>query len=78
MQMNADEICLRSVFICFFARRDGFSDVGQVDNLRPIGNRPVNNSEFTTRRITNPPQVINLPHIDQNSLRRSRAVPPEA
>jgi hypothetical protein len=27
--------------------------VGQVDNLRPIGNRPVNNSGVDTRRITN-------------------------
>jgi len=36
--------------------------VGQVGNLRPIVNRPVNNSEFSGRRITNPPQVTNLPH----------------
>jgi hypothetical protein len=37
--------------------------VGQVGNLRPIGNRPVNYSEFNARRIANPPQVTNLPHV---------------
>jgi hypothetical protein len=38
------------------------SFVGQVGNLRPIGNRPVSNSGINRRRITNPPQVTNLPH----------------
>jgi hypothetical protein len=38
-------------------------DAGQVGNLRPIGNRPVSNSEINRRRIANPPQVTNLPHI---------------
>jgi hypothetical protein len=38
--------------------------VGQIGNLRPIGNRPVSEySGFHTRRITNPPQVTNLPHM---------------
>ena len=37
--------------------------VGQIDNLRPIGNRPVNNNEaYPNRPITNRPQVTNLPH----------------
>jgi len=34
--------------------------VGQVGNLRPIGNRPDYEG-----RITNPPQVTNLPHTPQ-------------
>ncbi len=29
----------------------------------------------STRRITNPPQVTNLPHMIRINLRRSRAVP---
>src|SRR5258708_6264594 len=41
--------------------------VGQVGNLRPIGNRPVNNSESYTRRITNPPQVTNLPRLKSDA-----------
>jgi hypothetical protein len=36
--------------------------VGQDGILPPIGNRPDNFSGFRTRRITNPPQVTNLPH----------------
>ncbi len=36
--------------------------VGQIDNLRPIGNRPVNNEAYPNRPITNRPQVTNLPH----------------
>jgi len=37
--------------------------VGQDGILRPIGNRPVSNSGINLRRITNPPQVTNLPHM---------------
>jgi len=36
--------------------------VGQIENLRPIGNRPVNNEAYPNRPITNRPQVTNLPH----------------
>jgi hypothetical protein len=43
--------------------------VGQVGNLRPIGNRPVSNSVSNTGRITNPPQVTNLPHTISTNLR---------
>ena len=40
-------------------------DVGQVFNLRPIFNRPVENSDLSSgRRIENPPQIENLPHKD--------------
>lgn len=42
--------------------------VGQVGNLRPIGNRPVEYSANRTGRITNPPQVTNLPHMIIASL----------
>ena len=38
-------------------------DVGQVVNLRPIVNRPDDISLFRRRRIANPPQVNNLPHM---------------
>jgi hypothetical protein len=44
--------------------------------LRPIGNRPYN-FLHRNRRITNPPQVTNLPHMIGINLRRSRTVPPE-
>jgi hypothetical protein len=40
----------------------GIDRVGQIVNLRPIGNRPVNNSEVSDRPIANRPQVTNLPH----------------
>ena len=36
--------------------------MGQVGNLRPIGIRPLNNSEFIYGPITNRPQITNLPH----------------
>jgi hypothetical protein len=36
--------------------------VGQIGNLRPIGNRPVNNEAFPNGPIANRPQVANLPH----------------
>jgi len=36
--------------------------VGQVDNLRRIGNPPGLNPEFTYGPIANRPQVTNLPH----------------
>jgi len=36
--------------------------VGQVGNLRRIGNPPGVNPEITYRPITNRPQVTNLPH----------------
>jgi hypothetical protein len=36
--------------------------VGQIGNLRPIGNRPVNNEAYPNGPITNRPQVTNLPH----------------
>ncbi len=37
--------------------------VGQVGNLRPIGNRPVYKSgQIIYGPITNPPQIANLPH----------------
>jgi hypothetical protein len=42
----------------------GDDDVGQVGNLLPIGNRPVNSEFQLTRRIANPPQVTNLPHTN--------------
>ena len=35
--------------------------VGQIGNLQPIGNRPVNNEAYPNRPITNRPQVTNLP-----------------
>ena len=38
------------------------NSVGQIGNLRPIGNRPVNNEADPNRPITNRPQVTNLPH----------------
>ncbi len=38
-------------------------DVGQDGILRPIGNRPVSNSEFIDGPIANRPQVTNLPYI---------------
>ena len=37
--------------------------VGQVVNLRPIVNRPLAASAKPPRRVTNPPQVDNLPHV---------------
>src|SRR5258708_5582967 len=40
-----------------------FDRVGQIDNLRPIVNRPVNNEALPNGPITNRPQVTNLPHI---------------
>jgi len=64
------------LILCFFARRDdlyGHIHVGQVGNLRPIGNRPYNFLP-QPRRITNPPQVANLPHMIRINLRPSRAV----
>jgi len=39
-----------------------FDRVGQIDNLRPIGNRPVNNEALPNRPISNRPQVTNPPH----------------
>jgi ATP-binding cassette, subfamily B, bacterial len=40
-----------------------FDRVGQIGNLRPIGNRPVNNEALPNGPITNRPQVTNPPHI---------------
>ena len=37
--------------------------VGQDGILRPIGNRPVKIFLIQNRRITNPPQVTNLPYF---------------
>jgi len=37
--------------------------VGQIGNLRPIGNRPVDHDALPNRPIANRPQVTNLPHI---------------
>src|SRR5216684_6823817 len=37
-------------------------NVGQIDNLRPIVNRPVNNEALPNGPIANRPQVSNLPH----------------
>ncbi len=42
--------------------------VGQVGNLRPMGDRPVSNSGSNTRRITNPPQDAILRHIRMSKL----------
>ncbi len=39
--------------------------VGQDGILRPIGNRPYN-FLHSSRRITNPPQVTNLPHMTES------------
>ena len=36
--------------------------VGQIVNLRPIGNRPVNEFGITNAPITNRPHVDNPPH----------------
>ena len=36
--------------------------VGQIVNLRPIGNRPVNEFGIIYGPINNRPQVTNLPH----------------
>jgi len=50
-------------------------DVGQVCNLRPIGNRPPDETDMVAvygtdngrpnRRIANPPQDAILPHINK-------------
>jgi len=37
--------------------------VGQIGNLRPIGNRPIRRCFIIDGPITNRPQVTNLPHI---------------
>ena len=37
--------------------------VGQVVNLRPIVNRPGAACAKAARRVNNPPQVDNLPHV---------------
>ncbi len=54
------------LILCFFARCDdlvqSYYFVGQDGILRPIGNRPYN-FLHSSRRITNPPQVTNLPHM---------------
>jgi 16S rRNA (uracil1498-N3)-methyltransferase len=45
------------------SRRSTLPDVGQVFNLRPIFNRPVEGLDSSPgRRIKNPPQIENLPH----------------
>ena len=36
--------------------------MGQIVNLRPIGNRPVTWNDSRYGPITNRPQVTNLPH----------------
>ena len=36
--------------------------VGQIGNLRRIGNPPAGVVRAAGRRISNPPQVANLPH----------------
>src|SRR5258708_40161970 len=41
--------------------------VGQIVNLRPIGNRPVALDALLDGPITNRPQVANLPHITQTT-----------
>jgi len=43
-------------------------NVGQVGNLRRIGNPPVNDSGINLRPITNRPQVTNLPHTKMVKL----------
>src|SRR5258708_28609012 len=40
--------------------------VGQIVNLRPIGNRPVNTSEFMNGPLTNLPQDNYLPHEEHD------------
>ena len=40
-------------------------DVGQVGNLRRIGNPPGPEQEMSSGPITNRPRVINLPHIEK-------------
>jgi glycosyltransferase involved in cell wall biosynthesis len=44
------------------AVKSAISIVGQIVNLRPIGNRPVNHDALPNGPITNRPQVTNLPH----------------
>jgi hypothetical protein len=43
-------------------------DAGQVGTLRPIGNRPVSNSEFRSGPIANRPQDAILPHMERFSM----------
>ena len=45
------------------------SSVGQDGILQPIGNRPSAVSMVSTGRVTNPPQVDNLPHLASRSFR---------
>ena len=42
--------------------------MGQIGNLRPIGNRPVVLDASLDRPIANRPQVINLPHITKTQM----------
>ena len=49
--------------------------MGQVGNLRPIGNRPSALVHDLRRRVNNPPQVANLPH-NMTDPREVRDEPP--
>ena len=42
--------------------------VGQIGNLRPIGNRPVGLDASLDGPIANRPQVTNLPHIRKTQM----------
>jgi hypothetical protein len=43
-------------------------DVGQVGNLRPIGNRPAARNASPFGPITNQPQITNLPHTKMSNV----------
>src|SRR5258708_16078420 len=47
-------------------------NVGQIDNLRPIVNRPVNNEALPNGPIANRPQGTNLPHVPVRTNRLSQ------
>jgi hypothetical protein len=55
---------------------NGLTDVGQVDNLRPIGNRLAELSEKTTGRFSNRPQEAILPHKLRYVIRLNNIVGP--
>src|SRR5258707_9578302 len=68
-EYNVSALMLSRNGLCAVAQRGfgviGSDHVGQVGNLRPIVNRPVDNSEFMNRPISNRPQDAILPHKTQ-------------
>ncbi len=68
--------------LCFFGRCDDFvqSYLFLWGRMASCGRLAIGLTIFLhiTRRIANPPQVTNLPHMIRINLWRSRAVPPHA